>query len=51
MSDVFDHVVGSGVTASVVFFAAEMLGASKLSLYDGSWTEYASKKDSKIEHK
>ena len=32
---------GSGVTASVVAFAAEQAGASNVSIYDGSWTEYA----------
>lgn len=31
---------GSGVTASVIFFAAELLGGQSLSLYDGSWSEY-----------
>ncbi len=32
---------GSGVTAAVVLMAAEMAGATDVSLYDGSWTEYA----------
>jgi thiosulfate/3-mercaptopyruvate sulfurtransferase len=40
--------VGSGVTASVVFFAARMLGSRRVSLYDGSWSEYASNPNSKI---
>ena len=35
---------GSGVTAAVVLLAAELAGAQgDLSLYDGSWAEYASK--------
>ncbi|KAF9082311.1 hypothetical protein BGX29_003948 [Mortierella sp. GBA35] len=33
---------GSGVTASVLYFALERLGLQKLAVYDGSWTEYAS---------
>jgi thiosulfate/3-mercaptopyruvate sulfurtransferase len=32
---------GSGVTAAVVSLALELAGAEKLSLYDGSWAEYA----------
>ena len=31
---------GSGVTAAVIFLAAEILGARDLSLYDGSWAEW-----------
>ncbi|RUS34570.1 Rhodanese-like domain-containing protein [Jimgerdemannia flammicorona] len=34
---------GSGITASVVYMALERAGAKKISVYDGSWTEYASK--------
>ncbi|CAJ0649755.1 2383_t:CDS:10, partial [Entrophospora sp. SA101] len=37
---------GSGITASILYVALEKLGAKKLSVYDGSWTEYASKEDS-----
>ena len=54
---------GSGVTASVLYFAAEQLISSgkigngnaskelksKLKLYDGSWSQYASLPESKIE--
>ncbi len=36
------------MTASVVYFAAEQLGAKQLSLYDGSWSEYAAQKDADI---
>lgn len=32
---------GSGVTAAVVALALEIAGARKVSLYDGSWAEYA----------
>lgn len=32
---------GSGVTAAVIALALEMSGASQVSLYDGSWAEYA----------
>ncbi|MEL7689206.1 sulfurtransferase [Citromicrobium bathyomarinum] len=31
---------GSGVTASVVLFAARLLGATRTALYDGSWSEW-----------
>jgi len=31
---------GSGVTASVLLFAADRLGGEGLSLYDGSWSEW-----------
>ena len=40
---------GSGVTAAVVLLAAELAGAQgDLSLYDGSWAEYAAKPDADI---
>jgi len=32
---------GSGVTAAVVSLALEIVGAPRVSLYDGSWSEYA----------
>jgi thiosulfate/3-mercaptopyruvate sulfurtransferase len=31
---------GSGITASVLFFGAVLAGADKVSLYDGSWSEW-----------
>jgi thiosulfate/3-mercaptopyruvate sulfurtransferase len=31
---------GSGITAAVLFFGATLAGADKLSLYDGSWSEW-----------
>jgi thiosulfate/3-mercaptopyruvate sulfurtransferase len=39
---------GSGVTAAVVALALELAGADDISLYDGSWAEYASQPDSEI---
>lgn len=33
---------GSGVTASVIYFALDNIGVKNISVYDGSWTEYAS---------
>ncbi|KAI8337172.1 Rhodanese-like domain-containing protein [Chlamydoabsidia padenii] len=39
---------GSGITASVLYFALERAGAKNISVYDGSWTEYADKKNSII---
>jgi thiosulfate/3-mercaptopyruvate sulfurtransferase len=40
---------GSGVTAAVIALALEVVGAQNVSLYDGSWTEYAQQPDSIIE--
>lgn len=43
---------GSGVTASVTYFALQVAGAKgPLSLYDGSWAEYAKDPKSKIDNK
>jgi thiosulfate/3-mercaptopyruvate sulfurtransferase len=39
---------GSGVTAAVLSLALELAGASDISLYDGSWAEYASQPDAEI---
>ncbi|KAI7881362.1 Rhodanese-like protein [Lichtheimia hyalospora FSU 10163] len=39
---------GSGITASILYFALEQIGAKNIAVYDGSWTEYAGKKDSII---
>jgi len=39
---------GSGVTAAVVALALELAGATDISLYDGSWAEYALQPDSEI---
>lgn len=40
---------GSGVTAAVVLLALEICGAEKVSLYDGSWAEYAQMPEAVIE--
>jgi thiosulfate/3-mercaptopyruvate sulfurtransferase len=40
---------GSGVTAAVIALGLEVAGAQDISLYDGSWAEYAQHPDSVIE--
>lgn len=40
---------GSGVTAAVLALGLELAGAKTVSLYDGSWAEYASRAESEIE--
>ncbi|NYF90702.1 3-mercaptopyruvate sulfurtransferase [Tunturiibacter empetritectus] len=40
---------GSGVTAAVISLGLELAGAKHVSLYDGSWAEYAQQPDSVIE--
>jgi thiosulfate/3-mercaptopyruvate sulfurtransferase len=40
---------GSGVTAAVIALALEVIGAPNVSLYDGSWAEYAQQPDAIIE--
>ena len=40
---------GSGVTAAVIALGLEIAGAQDVSLYDGSWAEYAQQPDSIIE--
>ncbi|HEX4156418.1 MAG TPA: 3-mercaptopyruvate sulfurtransferase [Acidobacteriaceae bacterium] len=40
---------GSGVTAAVVLLGLELAGAKKVSLYDGSWAEYAQRPEAAIE--
>jgi thiosulfate/3-mercaptopyruvate sulfurtransferase len=40
---------GSGVTAAVLWFALDAVGKEPKSLYDGSWTEWASRDDLPIE--
>ena len=40
---------GSGVTAAVISLALEICGAKNVSLYDGSWAEYAQKPEAVIE--
>jgi thiosulfate/3-mercaptopyruvate sulfurtransferase len=36
---------GSGVTAAILWFALEAIGKQPQSLYDGSWSEWASRPD------
>lgn len=40
---------GSGITAAVVSLALELAGAREVTLYDGSWAEYAAHPQAKIE--
>jgi thiosulfate/3-mercaptopyruvate sulfurtransferase len=40
---------GSGVTAAVVALGLEIIGATQISLYDGSWAEYAQHPEAVIE--
>jgi len=40
---------GSGVTAAVIALALEIAGAPQVSLYDGSWAEYAQRPEATIE--
>jgi len=40
---------GSGVTAAVIALALEIAGADRVSLYDGSWAEYAQHPEAVIE--
>jgi thiosulfate/3-mercaptopyruvate sulfurtransferase len=40
---------GSGVTAAVIALGLELAGAENVSLYDGSWAEYAQRPEAVIE--
>jgi thiosulfate/3-mercaptopyruvate sulfurtransferase len=40
---------GSGVTAAVIALGLEVAGAKQVSLYDGSWAEYATQPGAQIE--
>jgi len=40
---------GSGVTAAVIALGLEIVGAEKVSLYDGSWAVYAQRPEAVIE--
>lgn len=39
---------GSGITAAVLAFGLHLLGVPKVSLYDGSWTEWGSQPDTPV---
>jgi thiosulfate/3-mercaptopyruvate sulfurtransferase len=40
---------GSGVTAAVIALGLEIAGSKQVSLYDGSWAEYAAQPQAVIE--
>ena len=40
---------GSGVTAAVVALGLEIAGATSVTLYDGSWAEYAQRPEAIVE--
>ena len=40
---------GSGVTAAMLALALDTVGATKVTLYDGSWAEWGSREDTEVE--
>lgn len=40
---------GSGITASLLAFGFHLLGHDDVAVYDGSWTEWATRKDTPVE--
>ncbi|MEE9375932.1 MAG: rhodanese-like domain-containing protein, partial [Rhizobiaceae bacterium] len=49
--DLNDPIVtscGSGVTAAILILALETIGHEEVMLYDGSWTEWGGRADTKV---
>ena len=42
---------GSGITACILMLASELVSKNQKAVYDGSWTEWASAKDTPIQTK
>ena len=40
---------GSGITACILALGAEIIGKKQVAVYDGSWTEWGSRKELPIE--
>jgi thiosulfate/3-mercaptopyruvate sulfurtransferase len=49
MQESITTTCGSGVTAAVIALGLEVAGAQHVSLYDGSWAEYAARPEAVIE--
>lgn len=50
IEDSFIFTCGSGITACILALGAEMVGFKKMSIYDGSWTEWGSRIELPIEN-